>query len=98
MSPSKEPVTWANIVAAIVALLSLAVAMGWIHLTSDQFVEIERALGAFGVVAAPIAAALWARLQVTPLADPKDEDGSPLVRRADGQPTYAQTRAMARGK
>jgi hypothetical protein len=94
VTPSKEPVAWANIVAAIVALLSLAVAMGWISLTSEQFVEIERALGAVGVVLSPLIAAFWARRQVTPLAEPKDEDGSPLVRRADGGPTIKQTRSM----
>lgn len=43
---------------------------------------------------------LWERKKVTPLAAPKDEDGTPLVRATNGapnSPTLAQTRSMLKG-
>ena len=88
----QEPVITANsIVAFISAAIVLAITFG-LSISEEQKAAI---LGVV-VIVAPLVAAWWARRKVTPLAEPKDEDGSPLVRRADGQPTYAATRAMAR--
>lgn len=78
----------ATIAAVISAAITLLVAFG-VQLTQDQITAI---LG-FVAVVAPIGVAIVASPRVTPLAAPKDEDGSPLVRRADGQPTRAATRA-----
>jgi hypothetical protein len=95
MTPSKAPIEWANIVAAIVAGLSLGVAMGWLSLSGEQFSEIERFLGSMGVVVAPIGAALWARLQVTPLAEPRDTDGEILIKPSGLPANKVQERAKA---
>lgn len=95
MTPSREPVMWANIVAAIMSVLSLLVALDVISLTDEQFAAIETAVGAFGVVFWPILAGLIARSQVTPLADPKDVDGAPLVRETGAQPIKVAERAAA---
>lgn len=95
MTPSKEPVTWASIVGAILSLLSLAVAMGWLSLSGEQFDALEQTLGAVGVVLWPVVAALWARMQTTPLASPVDVDGAALVRESGEQPIKVQERAMA---
>lgn len=95
MTPSKAPVEWANIVAAILSLLSLAVAMGWLSLSGEQFKSIEVALGSIGVIAFPILSGLWTRRQVTPLAEPKDVDGLPLVRESGLQPIKVAERAAA---
>lgn len=83
--------TSATIAAVISAAITLLVAFG-VKLTGEQITAI---LGFVGVVA-PIAVAIVANPKTTPLAAPTDEDGSPLVRRADGQPTHAATRAMAK--
>ena len=93
MTPSKAPIEWANIVAALLSLLSLAVAMGWLNVTGDQFTAIEGALGAIGVVLWPTLAALWARKQTTPLSQPKDVDNTPLVRENGAQPIKVAERA-----
>lgn len=95
MTPSKAPVEWANIVAAILSLLSLAVAMGWLSLSGEQFTAVEQALGAFGVVLWPMVAMFWARGQTTPLAEPKDVDGLPLIRESGAQPIRVAERAAA---
>lgn len=95
MTPSKAPVEWANIVAALLSLLSLAVAMGWITVTGEQYHAVEAALGTIGVVLWPTLATLWARLQVTTYAEPKDVDGVPLVRESGEQPIKVQERAVA---
>ena len=41
--------------------------------------EQQKALIALAGVLAPVAAAVWARGQVTPVADPRDDDGQPLT-------------------
>lgn len=96
MTPAKEPVTWANAVAAVLSVLSLFVAMNIFSLSGEQFDAIEMALGTLGVFVWPIAAALWARLQVTPLVAPKDVDGQPLVRESGKLPIKQEAAAMAR--
>jgi type IV secretory pathway TrbF-like protein len=43
-----------------------------------------------------VAGALWQKNQVTPLVDPKDKTGEPLVRAVDGQPSRAARIYQAR--
>lgn len=101
MSPTNEPVgTATTISAGLIVLVNATVVMltslGVVQWDSAQQAAINGFVVAIVNVASVILPMLWARKQVTPLAEPKDEDGSPLVRRADGMPTYAQTRAMAK--
>lgn len=78
--------------AAVAAAIALLVAFG-VPISDDQKVAL---LGAVSVIA-PLLAAAFANPRVTSVADPRDpETGSPLVRRSDGQPTNAATRAMAK--
>lgn len=86
-----QPVWSVNgIIAAVSAVIALAVAFG-LPLTADQKVAI---IGAVSVVA-PLLAAAIANPKVTPLADPKDVDGLPLVRESGSQPIKVAERARA---
>lgn len=83
-----QPVWSANLLVAIVtAVIALLVAFGF-NLSDEQTAAI---LGLVGVLA-PIVAAYWSNQRTTPLVDPKDEDGEPLVR----QDTKGQTRSAVR--
>jgi len=79
----EEPVVTAGAVAgALGAILVMLVSLGVIDLTGEQQAAIMGAV----VAVLPIVMALWARAQVTPLADPRDEDGEALTR-YDGMPS-----------
>lgn len=74
----REPLlTKASWVALVTAVIAVAVAFG-LPLSDEQ----QKALIALAGVLAPVAAAVWARGQVTPVADPRDEDGNPLRKAA----------------
>jgi len=74
----REPLlTKASWVALVTAVIAVAVAFG-LPLTDEQ----QKALIALAGVLAPVAAAVWARGQVTPVADPRDDDGQPLRKAA----------------
>ena len=74
----REPlVTRASLVALTTAVIAVAVAFG-LPLTEEQ----QKALIGLAGVLAPIAAAVWARGQVTPVADPRDDDGNQLRKAA----------------
>lgn len=63
----------AAIVAAITAILSLAVVLGW-----DIPAETQAAIvGAIGSLSG-LVVAIWTRGKVTPVADPRDSEGYPL--------------------
>ena len=71
----REPLlTKASWVALVTAVIAVAVAFG-LPLTDEQ----QKALIALAGVLAPLAAAVWARGQVTPVADPRDDDGNRLT-------------------
>lgn len=74
-----EPVLTAGaIVGAIMATLAALVALGVIDISSDQMSAIGAALTAvFGLVL-PIVGAWVARRYVTPVSNPRDNDGNPL--------------------
>ena len=72
---SREPLlTKASWTALVMAVIAVAVAFG-LPLTDEQ----QKALIGLAGVLAPIAAAVWARSQVTPVADPRDDGGQPLT-------------------
>lgn len=71
---NREPLlSVATVTAAVSAVLALLVAFG-LDVTEDQQNAI---LGAVAVIA-PIVVGLLARGKVTPVADPKAADGTPL--------------------
>lgn len=87
---TREPVTRAGqiagaVAAIIIALGGLARSVGW--LTDDldvnaiavQASDLILGAGLLWATVAPAALALWAREKVTPLVDPRDGAGNPLV-------------------
>jgi len=72
---TREPLlTAAGITALVSAVLGALVAFG-LDLTEDQ----RSAVLAIVAVLAPLAVGLTARGKVTPTADPRNEDGVPLM-------------------
>lgn len=84
-------ITAAGIAAAVGAVIALLVAFG-INLSAVQIAAI---MGVVTVVS-PFVVAWVGHKTTTTLADPKDEDGTPLVRSVTQAPTIAQTRSMMR--
>ena len=77
---NREPVLTAGAVTGILmAGLFMAVSLGWLHLNETQLGSIETFAGALLALLLPILVSLWPRSQVTPLAAPKTEDGTPAV-------------------
>lgn len=75
-----EPVLTAQAVTAVIsALLVMAVSLGWVTLDTTQ----QAAVMAFVVAAVNIGAGLLARSRVTPIANPKAADGTPLIKQSD---------------
>lgn len=83
---NKEPlITTAAITAVVSALLVLLASFG-LALDAGQ---VQAILGFIAVVA-PIALAFVARKHVTPVADPKDNNGSPLAPESDAAEPYEE--------
>lgn len=79
--PKTEPVlSYGLIVAVISAGIAMAMSLGWIELTEQQFTDVMLFVSAFMVLGAAIV-----RQYVTPLVNPKDSDGEPLTR-SDNSP------------
>lgn len=77
----REPVVTASaLVGVIMSGLAMLVALGVIRLDPDQMSAIETFLVAAIPLTIVVVGGLWARSQVTPLVDPRDKDGQPLVR------------------
>lgn len=75
-----EPVTVAASIAGLLnAGISFCRLMGWIALNDEQYNSLMIFIG----MALPIGLSIWARGQVTPLANPKDTDGVELSRPGD---------------
>jgi len=83
-----EPVLSAQAMAAAVSAvimlgLGMAVSLGWLVLAPDQMGAIEKFVGAvlaLAVLVGPqLVAAFWARGRVTPVADPRTQDGQPAA-------------------
>lgn len=74
-----EPVLTAGaIVGAIMAVLTALVALGVIDISGEQMSAIGAALTAVISLILPIVGAIVARRYVTPVSNPKDNDGNPL--------------------
>lgn len=74
----------AVVVAALAAILTALIAFG-VDVSEAQVAAI---LGVASTVG-PIIVWLWGRRRVTPVADPRDDDGAPLTR-ADGTPAVSR--------
>jgi hypothetical protein len=85
-----EPVTRAATIAGAVSALiiaagGLARAAGWlsddldVHAVARQASDLILGAAVLWSTVAPLALAMWARGRVTPLADPRDAAGHPLV-------------------
>lgn len=75
MSTTREPLAVrAAVVAAIAALINVAVAFGW-DLSVDQVGALNAAIG----LVATAVVVVWSRGTVTPVADPRDDNGEPLT-------------------
>jgi hypothetical protein len=77
-----EPVTIVSSVingfkTLVLAVLALALAFGWVDWTNDQNAAVLGVVAAAFVIISSIATA-FLRQKVTPLAQPRDEDGSAL--------------------
>lgn len=84
----REPVVTAAVIQAfVVALLTALIAFN-VPLTDPQKLAI---VGVVEVVA-PFVAAWYQRQHVTPMIDPRDDDGQPLTR-ADNSPSLRRQRA-----
>lgn len=77
---TREPVlTAAGLSGFVMAVLAMAISMGWLRLSPEQVEAVQRVVVPLAVFIVPLAAALWARSQVTPTAAPKTPDGEPAV-------------------
>jgi general stress protein CsbA len=75
---NREPLVTTSTVTAVVAALIALLASFGVNLTHDQTIAVLAVVS----VTAPLVVALVARRKVTPVADPKAEDGTPLVKAA----------------
>ena len=76
----REPVMIAAGVTAVMAALGMLVALDVIDLSNTQLASIEtflQALAAVLAVMVPLVAAWLARDKVTPMSDPRTNDGQP---------------------
>lgn len=73
----------ALIQTAIVSIITMMASFGWITVNPEQMGAVERTLAAVLALAVAVvpqtAAFVWARQQVTPLADPHTKDKQPAV-------------------
>lgn len=75
MTAEREPlVVRGAVVLAAEALLAVAVTLGWWPLSEGQQASVAAAIGAIGTAVVVV----WSRGKVTPVADPRDNDGNRL--------------------
>jgi hypothetical protein len=64
-----EPVlTAAGLSGFVMAVVAMAVSMGWVRLTPEQIGAVQAVVIPLAVFVVPLAAAWWARGKVTPVA------------------------------
>jgi len=82
----QEPVAIAgSVVGLIMALIMWLITMGYLNWTPDQITATEQ-LVAIAIPLILSAVGIWlARMRVTPLVSPQDDDGEPLTR-SDNSP------------
>lgn len=78
--PTREPLTSRALVVAVVAVLGLF----GVHLTDVFADQIVTALDLVALLLAPLVTAWWSRRHVTPVADPRADDGRALVAVPEG--------------
>ena len=79
---NNEPVITAGaIIGAIMAVLTALVALDVISITPEQISAVEPVLVAVVPLLLSLIAAVVARRYVTPVANPRDNDGNELVAR-----------------
>jgi ABC-type bacteriocin/lantibiotic exporter with double-glycine peptidase domain len=61
----------------VLGVVSLALAFGWVHWTNAQFGAVTGVIAAFFVLISAIATSITRR-KVTPMANPRAPDGTPL--------------------
>ena len=72
----RQPLTKIGaMVGAVMAVLQLLVVLGWVELTPEQLAAVLVALTAAGTAATVI----LGMKEVTPVSDPRDNDGNQLV-------------------
>lgn len=75
-----EPVlTAAAISGLVMAFLTMAVSLGWVQLSPEQMKAVEQFVLPAVAIFLPIAAAVWARRQVTPVAAPRTKEGEEAI-------------------
>jgi len=87
MKAQNEPVVVAGLVtAALEMVIAFSLSMGWIDWDSNQIASFNNlvvALAALAVVAIPLIGAYMARARVTPVANPRNNEGVELVAKAE---------------
>jgi len=77
---SKEPVLTAGVVVgAILSVVTALIAFGVVDWSEQQVSALEAALVSIVPIVLSVAGAYLARGKVTPVSDPHDNDGRPLV-------------------
>ena len=61
-------------------MLSLSLAFGWVHWTNQQVAAVTGVIAAVFVLISAVASAMT-RQRVTPLANPRAADGTPLTKK-----------------
>ena len=82
---TQPALTWGAIVALIEAIIVGGVVLGWWSLDTKETAALMTIVVAAIAVIAPIVGGILTARQSTSLVDPKDVDGTPLVR-SDGMP------------
>lgn len=72
---ARQPILTRALVVAVIALGAAILGRYGVTIPPDIRVPLAEVVA----VAAPIALALWARRHTTPLADPRDATGRPLI-------------------
>ncbi|MFD6638337.1 hypothetical protein ACFWDN_21250 [Micromonospora chalcea] len=72
---TRQPLANRALIVAGLALLYVALARFGVTVPTD----VRGAVEDFALIAVPLAVAYWGRRHVTPVADPRDANGSPLV-------------------
>lgn len=70
---------WAAVVGAVNMLVAMLVSFGVLDWTPEQLDSLDKFLIAAGALVVPVALMWYPHLKVTPLSDPKDDMGIPLI-------------------
>ena len=82
----KPAVTAASIVTLIEAIVFAGILMNWWDLDNAQMASLLQIAIAAIAVLSPLVAGLWTAKQSTALVNPKDADGTPLLREDGSTP------------